>query len=70
LHRLSVEAESGQQPFFAAGPKLQADFYDVVGRLEAKPGKGLVMSGSLSCDGHHALEARTIHESPFNWLLP
>jgi hypothetical protein len=56
-----MEARSGQQPVFAARPKLQADFGDVVGWLEAKPGKRLVVSGSLSCHGHHALEARTIH---------
>jgi hypothetical protein len=59
-----MEARSGQQPVFAARPKLQADFGDVVGWLEAKPGKRLVVSGSLSCHGHHALEARTIHSLP------
>jgi hypothetical protein len=42
LHRLPLEAGSGQQPLLAAGPKLQADFGTVAGRLETKPGKQLL----------------------------
>jgi hypothetical protein len=51
-----MEARSGQQPVFAARPKLQADFGDVVGWLEAKPGKWLVVSGSLSRHGQRSLD--------------
>jgi len=42
LHRLPLEAGSGQQPLLAAGPELQADFGNVAGRLETKPGKQLL----------------------------
>jgi hypothetical protein len=40
-----MEAGSGEQPVFAAGPKSQADFGDVAGWLKAKPSKRTVMSG-------------------------
>jgi hypothetical protein len=40
LHRLPMEAESGQQPVFAPGPKLQADLGDVR-RLTRSQASGL-----------------------------
>lgn len=40
-------------PIFAARPKLQADFSDVAGWVQAKPGKRIVMSGGLYCRADH-----------------
>jgi hypothetical protein len=55
-----METRSGEEPVFAAGPKLQMDFGDLAAWLKAKPGKRTVRGGGPPFRGHHALDTRPV----------